>query len=214
MLPDTSQSMDTPANTPKTSLDTSKHPHAPQTPSQVSQEKPWLLPSIHQTVCEAFGLSGEVPKDSGRNEGCRWCPLSVRNVCKCLGLPLALSRICQRWHGSVWGYLRVSRDDGGCKGAQDSVWLYFPLQFLPNSSNFRTSLMRPLTFSSRPRGPRCLKYQNVPKLRSFWAIGKPRERFQSWDIRVYFISVPNDHTVAIIYHNYYHHDCYQFHPLV
>ena len=55
--------------------------------------------------------------------------------------------------------------------------------------------MRSLTFSSRPGGHRCLKYQNVPKSRSFWAIGKPRERFQSWDIRVYFISFQLDHTV-------------------
>ena len=58
--------------------------------------------------------------------------------------------------------------------------------------------MRSLTFSSRPGGPRCLKYQNVPKLRSFWANGKPREKFQSWDIRVYFIPVPNDHTVPMV----------------
>ena len=93
----------------KTPLYTSKHPQAPQTPSQVSQETPLLLPSTHQTVCEAFGLSGDVREDSGRNEGVRWCLLSVRNVCKCLGLPLAMSRICQGWHGSVWGYLRVSR---------------------------------------------------------------------------------------------------------
>ena len=55
--------------------------------------------------------------------------------------------------------------------------------------------MRSLAFSSRPGGPRWLKYQNVPKLRSFWAIGKPRERFQSWDIGVYFIALQLDHTV-------------------
>ena len=42
-----------------------------------------------------------------------------------------------------------------------------------------------LTFSSGPWGPKCLKYQNVPNLGSFWAIGKPWERFQSWDIRIY-----------------------------
>ena len=53
-----------------------------------------------------------------------------------------------------------------------------------------------LTFSSGPWGPKCLKYQNVPNLGSFWAIGKPWERFQSWDIRIYFIPVPKDHTVA------------------
>ena len=56
--------------------------------------------------------------------------------------------------------------------------------------------MGSLTFSINPGGPRCLKYQNVPKLPMFWLIGKPWERFQSWVIRVYFISVPMDHTVA------------------
>ena len=85
---------------------------------------------------------------------------------------------------------------GGCKWAQDGVWLSFPLKFPPISSNFTKSRMRSLTFSSTPGGPRCLKYQNVPKLRSFWATRKPGETFQSWDIRVYFNSVPNDHTVA------------------
>ena len=55
--------------------------------------------------------------------------------------------------------------------------------------------MRFLTFSSRPEGPKCLKYQNVPNLRSFWAIGKPWERFQSWVIKVYFIPLLFDHTV-------------------
>ena len=53
-----------------------------------------------------------------------------------------------------------------------------------------------LTFSSGPWGPKCLKYQNVPNLGSFWAIGKPWERFQSGDIRIYFIPVPKDHTVV------------------
>ena len=55
--------------------------------------------------------------------------------------------------------------------------------------------MRYLPFSSWPEVPKCLKYQNVPKLRSFWAIWKPWEMFLSWDMRVYFIPVPNDHTV-------------------
>ena len=55
-----------------------------------------------------------------------------------------------------------------------------------------------LTFSSGPWGPKCLKYQNVPNLGSFWAIGKPWERFQRWDIIIYFIPVPKDHTVLSI----------------
>ena len=56
--------------------------------------------------------------------------------------------------------------------------------------------MKSVTFSSRPRGPKCCKYQNVPMWELFWPIGKPRERFQSWVIKVYFISVPMDHTVS------------------
>ena len=56
--------------------------------------------------------------------------------------------------------------------------------------------MRILNFFSRPEDPKCLKYQNVPNLGSFWAIGKPWERFQSGDIRIYFIPVPKDHTVV------------------
>ena len=60
--------------------------------------------------------------------------------------------------------------------------------------------MRILNFFSRPEDPKCLKYQNVPNLGSFWAIGKPWERFQSGDIRIYFIPVPKDHTVI-------HHKC-------
>ena len=55
--------------------------------------------------------------------------------------------------------------------------------------------MKSVTFSSRPRGPKCCKYQNVPMWELFWAIGKPRERFQSWVIKVYFISFPMDQTV-------------------
>ena len=62
--------------------------------------------------------------------------------------------------------------------------------------NLRKSKIRFLTISSRLGGPRCLKYQNIIKLRSFWHIKKPRERLQSWVIRVYFLSVPNDHTTT------------------
>ena len=98
-----------PPTPPKHPLDTPKHPQAPQTCSQVSQEQAWLRPSTRQIVWEAFGLSRDVREDSGRNEGVKWCLLCVRNVCKCSGLPLAMSRIYQGWHGSVGGYLIVSK---------------------------------------------------------------------------------------------------------
>ena len=49
-----------------------------------------------------------------------------------------------------------------------------------------------LAFSIRPGGPKCLKYQNVPKLRPFDLLGSLGGGL---DKRVYFISVPNNHTV-------------------
>ena len=71
--------------------------------------------------------------------------------------------------------------------------------FYSNLIYINCALIKSLTFSKRRGGPRCLKYQNVPTSRSFWPIGNPWERFQSWDIRVYFIPVPDDHTVVICY---------------
>ena len=66
---------------------------------------------------------------------------------------------------SVWGYLRVSggvyeklEGEGGLRGVSGSL--------SPSISfNFRKSQMELLTFSSRPVGTKCLKYQNVQKLR-------------------------------------------------
>ena len=78
---------------------------------------------------------------------------------------------------------------GGLRGVSGSLLPSFPF-------NVRKSQMRILNFFSRPEDPKCLKYQNVPNLGSFWAIGKPWERFQSGDIRIYFIPVPKDHTVV------------------
>ena len=69
--------------------------------------------------------------------------------------------------------------------------------FYSNLIYINCALIKSLTFSKRRGGPRCLKYQNVPTSRSFWPIGNPWERFQSWDIRIYFIPVPKDHTVAL-----------------
>ena len=68
--------------------------------------------------------------------------------------------------------------------------------FYSNLIYINCALIKSLTFSKRRGGPRCPKYQNVPTSWSFWPIGNPWERFQSWDIRVYFIPVPDDHTVA------------------
>ena len=156
---------------PQTPLDTPKHPQLPQTHSPVPQEQPWLLQSTRQTVDEAFELSRDVKRDSGRIEHVRRCLLSVRNVCECLRLPLAMSWICQGWYGSDWRYLRVSGGSWRVEGG----WGGYLVVFSPSISfNFRKSQMRSLTFSRRPGGPKCLKYQNVPKLPTFWPFGKPR----------------------------------------
>ena len=55
--------------------------------------------------------------------------LSVRNVYKCLRLLLAMSKICQGCHGSVWRYLRVSggclevvEGEGGLRGVSGSIF--------------------------------------------------------------------------------------------
>ena len=93
--------------------------------------------------------------------------------------------------GVFWSVQGCFGSVGGCIHALRGIWEHFLL----NSHQFPSALIKALTFSRRPEGPRCLKYWNVPKLWLFWAIGKHRERFQSWDIRVYFIPVPDDHTV-------------------
>ena len=90
--------------------------------------------------------------------------------------------------GVFSGVLGLFEGVGGLRGVSGSLLPSFPF-------NVRKSQMRILNFFSRPEDPKCLKYPNVPKLGPFWAIGKPWERFQSWDIRIYFIPVPKNHTV-------------------
>ena len=58
----------------------------------------------------------------------------------------------------------------------------------------------PMRLPSKSEGHRCLKYQNVPYIRNFWHIGKPWERFQHWVRLVYFLTVPDDHTVVDAHH--------------
>ena len=179
-------------NTPWTLQSTPRHPKHPHKSPRKSLGyfQSLVRQFARHLVCQ--GMSGRTLRVMRVSDAVCWMSglfVSVKGcLWQCLGYVKGDMGVC----GDIWGSLGGV---GGCKGAQDGVWLSFPLQFPPNSSNFRKSHMRSLTFSSRPGGPRCLKYQNVPKLRSFWAIGKPRERFQSWDIGVYFISVPSDHTV-------------------
>ena len=46
----------------------------------------------------------------------------------------------------------------GVREAEGDVLLSFPINFL----QFEKVKMKSVTFSSRPRGPKCGKYQNVP----------------------------------------------------
>ena len=52
---------------------------------------------------------------------------------------------------------------------------------------------------SKSDSPKCLKYQNVPYICNFWHIGKPWKRFQCWVRMIYFLTVPDDHTVTLLF---------------
>ena len=54
----------------------------------------------------------------------------------------------------------------------------------------------PMRRPSKSDSPKCLKYQNVPYICNFWDIGKPWKRFQCWVRIIYFLTVPDDHTVV------------------
>ena len=54
----------------------------------------------------------------------------------------------------------------------------------------------PMRRPSKSDSPKCPKYQNVPYIRNFWHTGKPWERFQCWFRIIYFLTVPDDHTVT------------------
>ena len=181
-----------PPTTPKTPQDNKKPPPGtPDTPP-VPQEQRWLLPSTHKTFWEAFESSRDVRENSGRRKSIIRRLLSVWNVWlsnAALGNFYTMSRMLSESLGIYGGVLGVLDGVGEAQGASGTI--------LPSISlNFRKSQIRSLTFSNWPGDFRCLKYQNVPTLPSFWPIGNPRERFQSWDKGVYFISVSDDHTVA------------------
>ena len=63
-------------------------------------------------------------------------------------------------------------------------------------TNVFKSQISPMRRPSISGGPKCLKYQNVPYIRNFWHIMRPWNRFQCWVRIIYFLTVPDDHTVA------------------
>ena len=67
-------------------------------------------------------------------------------MCQCLGISKG-----------AWGALEGV---GGLRGMSGSL-------FSSMSINFQKSQMESLTFCNRTEDPKCLKYQNVRKLRSF-----------------------------------------------
>ena len=92
--------------------------------------------------------------------------------------------------------MRVVRaTPGGYRKSWNCEGVYFGA-FPPIVFNFPKSQIGLLIFSSWPGGPKCLKYQNVPYMHKFWHIGKPWGRFQCWVRRIYFMTVPDDHTVV------------------
>ena len=90
----------------------------------------------------------------------------------------------------IWGCLG---EVGGCTGGWEGCLEVF---FLHSPSIVKSHRFNSWHFPVDLEGPGVSKNKNVLKLRSFWPIGKPRERFQSWVIRVYFVSVPNNHIVT------------------
>ena len=83
--------------------------------------------------------------------------------------------LARRWLGDRWWYILRTT----CRSQRSRIWVSF---------------CRAGIFAISQRS-----HIYVPKLLSFWPIGKPRERFQSYVIKVYFIPVPNDHTAAVSY---------------
>ena len=116
---------------------------------------------------------------------------------KCLGVVNAVSKEQGVCLGCLKGGFYCLRVFWGMLGGVSMLSELYGSAFYSNLIYVNGALIKSLTFSKRHGCPRCLKYQNVPTLPSFWPIGNPRERFQSWDIRVYFISVSNDHTVQL-----------------
>ena len=92
-------------------------------------------------------------------------------------------------------YCQITADEQGNVNICSSVLIGYNVVVDRKAAAHWSTVWSSGTFSSISGGPRCLKYQNVPKLRSFWPIGKPRSRFQSRVIKVYFSSVPDNHSV-------------------
>ena len=70
----------------------------------------------------------------------------------------------------------------------------FPSNSFNVDQHFQVQIS-PMRLPSKSEGHMCLKYQIVPNIRNFWHIGKPWERFQHWVRLIYFLTVPDDHTV-------------------
>ena len=89
-------------------------------------------------------------------------------------------------------YCQITADEQGNVNICSSVLIGYNVVVDRKAAAHWSTVWSSGTFSSISGGPRCLKYQNVPKLRSFW----PRSRFQSRVIKVYFLTVPDNHSVA------------------
>ena len=72
-----------------------------------------------------------------------------------------------RVFGVPGGCFEVSRDVLGVLAGVSMLLEVSGSIFYSISNNFHGALIKVLTFSRRPEGPGCFKYQNVPKLRPF-----------------------------------------------
>ena len=82
---------------------------------------------------------------------------------KCLGVVKAVPGRGGTVFGVLEGVLEFPRVFRGVRVCTGDFWRCLVVF----SFNLRHSQMESLTFSSRPGGPKCLKYQNVPKLQKF-----------------------------------------------
>ena len=92
-------------------------------------------------------------------------PLRLSN--KCLGAVKALPGGTGEGVWGAWGWFAVFKGVSGCWKVYGGLRGVSGRPFPSFAFNSRKSQIRFVTFSSRPGGPRCLKYQNVPELRPF-----------------------------------------------
>ena len=86
---------------------------------------------------------------------------------KCLGVVNAVSKEQGVCLGCLKGGFYCLRVFWGMLGSVSVLSELYSSAFYSNFKSVNGELIKSLTFSKRREGPICLKYQNVPMLRSF-----------------------------------------------